>query len=136
MSSIEITINTGQWDKNSPELTRAAQALPERIAEGGSDIVYQELGLTIPVKTGNLKNSRIREVHGNTGSVIVTADYARYVNDGTGPSPGRYVPAIGKRIRTGMHPGIKGQHYAEIAAQNAYSRIQTFVQDLLKELFG
>lgn len=43
--------------------------------------------------------------------------YAKAVQYGMPPSPGRYVPAIGKRLKNGsnigMWPGFKGRHYME-----------------------
>lgn len=43
-------------------------------------------------------------------------DYARAVQYGLPPSPGRYVPAIKARLKNpplGMWPGFKGRHYME-----------------------
>ena len=133
---VKIGINSSNWDQNSPKFTREMSSLPQRIVQGSDDIVYEELGLRIPVKTGFMKNSRTREIQGNKGIVRVTASYAGFVNDGTGPSPGRYVAAIGKRIRTGTHPGQKGQHFLEKSVQAAIPRIQAFLDDLAKELFS
>tara|TARA_Y100000310_G_scaffold344169_1_gene455495 strand:- start:2128 stop:2595 length:468 start_codon:yes stop_codon:yes gene_type:complete len=37
--------------------------------------------------------------------------YWVYPEEGTGPSAGRYVPALGRRIDTGQHPGTPAQYY-------------------------
>ena len=67
-----------------------------------------------PSRSGRLKNSikirlktasggkRDRRYHGRVGPDVF---YAKFVSRGTAPSPGRYVAAIDKRIREGMHPG-------------------------------
>lgn len=53
---------------------------------------------------------------GSTYSVKVfnSASYASYVNDGHRQRPGRFVPAIGKRL---VRPWVPGQHMAELAEQ-------------------
>lgn len=53
---------------------------------------------------------------GGTYSVKVfnSASYASYVNDGHRQRPGRFVPAIGKRL---VRPWVPGQHMAELAEQ-------------------
>ena len=53
---------------------------------------------------------------GRTYSVKVfnSASYASYVNDGHRQRPGRFVPAIGKRL---VRPWVPGQHMAELAEQ-------------------
>lgn len=53
---------------------------------------------------------------GSTYSVKVfnSASYASYVNDGHRQRPGRFVPAIGKRL---VRSWVPGQHMAELAEQ-------------------
>ena len=53
---------------------------------------------------------------GGTYSVKVfnSASYASYVNDGHRQRPGRFVPAIGKRL---VRSWVPGQHMAELAEQ-------------------
>ena len=46
--------------------------------------------------------------------VGTTLEYASYVNDGHRQRPGRFVPAIGKRL---VRPWVPGQHMAEKAEQ-------------------
>lgn len=66
-----------------------------------------------PEKTGRYKSSV--QTLGTENRMVVgpTVFYAPYLEFGTRPSPGRYVPAIEKRLvdpshpSFGMHPGIK-----------------------------
>lgn len=77
-----------------------------------------------PVATGTLRRSWTASGAGYTaGSWSVTltnnAEYASYVEDGHRQTPGRYVPAIGKKLKASWVPG---QHFmknsvAEINAQ-------------------
>ena len=69
------------------------------------------------VRTGHLRRNVNYEVKslgelkilGRVGTGVGNAEsvgYAVWLEYGTRPSPGRYVPAIGKRVNNGMHPGI------------------------------
>lgn len=52
-----------------------------------------------PKKTGNLQNSITHQMEGDKTVVIGTpVEYAPYVELGHHQQPGRYVPAIGKRL--------------------------------------
>lgn len=133
---VKFLINTSDFDKKSPQYSRDVQNLPSRIIDGSIPIIDEELDPIVPVRTGFLTNSRVRILSQFFGSIIFTAPYAGYVNDGTGPSPGRYVPKLGKRIRTGMHPGQKGQHFIERAVDTAVPRIEALLDKLAKELFS
>ena len=70
-------------------------------------------------RTGRLISSIQTKVSENEATVGPTVHYAPYLEHGTRPSPGRYVPAIGKRLINpalpsfGMHPGIKPQPFVE-----------------------
>jgi len=72
-----------------------------------------------PYRTGRLKSSIQVKVGDMEATVGPTVDYAPYLEYGTRASPGRYVPAIGKRLVNpahpsfGMHPGIKPQPFVE-----------------------
>jgi len=66
-----------------------------------------------PVQSGRLRTDIQSEVIENDmmGRVYNDVTYAIYVHEGTRPSPGRYVPAINARVKTGMHPGQRPQQY-------------------------
>jgi len=52
-----------------------------------------------PVKTGNLRNSITHtQEDENTEAIGTNVEYAPYVELGHHQQPGRYVPAIGKRL--------------------------------------
>ena len=112
--------------------TRKLEDLPRFIRaclEEAGAIVKQEMEANAPVRTGALRSSIRVFVEGNSVSITPTVPYAIYVNEGTRPSPGRYVPAIGKRLVNptlpsfGMHPGVMGQHFVERAGDASQARI-------------
>lgn len=69
-----------------------------------------------PVQTGTLRNSIAHEPRGDNAVAIGTdMDYAPYVEYGHNQEPGRYVPALGKRLVAShvaahpfMEPGVMG----------------------------
>lgn len=52
-----------------------------------------------PTKTSNLKNSINHSVKGNTATIGTSVKYAPYVEFGHIQEPGRYVKAIGRRLK-------------------------------------
>lgn len=58
-----------------------------------------------PTKTGNLKNSITHApISDSTIAIGTTVEYAPYVELGHHQQPGRYVPAIGKRLKADYVP--------------------------------
>lgn len=59
-----------------------------------------------PTKTSNLKNSITHKLHDENTEIIGTnVTYAPAVELGHHQTPGRYVPAIGKRLKRSWVPG-------------------------------
>lgn len=126
-----VDIDTHRWDVKDEVLHRAVNAFPEQAIEGGSMIMLDILQKNTPVRTGALKRSETRQVFGRSATVRSNTGYGGFVNDGIGPSPGRFVPAIGKRIRTGTHPGFRGRHFKERTIDEANPIIKEFLQSML-----
>ena len=80
-----------------------------------------------PKKTGRLQNSITHEMRGeNTVAVGTNVEYAPFVEFGHNQEPGRYVPAIGKRLvashvaaKPYLRPAVENHRaeYEEIARQ-------------------
>lgn len=93
---------------SGPAFGRLAQLLPEKVG-----VVVRKTALDIeadakahaPIDSGNLQNSIGSNVSGTEGEVFVGADYGPYVEFGHAQQPGRYVPAIGKRLVRDFVPG-------------------------------
>ena len=73
-----------------------------------------------PIRTGRLRdsfksNKKIRKSPlVGTIEVFSNLPYARFVDEGTKASPGRYVPEIDRRLtisRIGIHPGIRATNF-------------------------
>jgi hypothetical protein len=135
MSEVIIEIDTHRWDIKEQTLRRALNAFPEKAIEGASLIVFNTLKPNTPVRTGRLQASETRQVFGKRAIIRTNTGYGKFVDEGIGPSPGRYVPAIGKRIRSGTHPGFPGRHFKDKTLQISYPRIKDFIQNLAQSEF-
>lgn len=81
-----------------------------------------------PVDSGELKLSLGFSPKGGDSEVGYTKEYAPHVEYGHRQTPGRYVPAIGKRLKASYVPG---QHYL---AQNVAQQGPILDRALKKEI--
>jgi len=71
-------------------------------------------------------------------------EYGKYIRDGTKASPGKYVPVLGVRVKTGSHPGVPTSRYWDpwmkdykpairsIYRRKMLSTMKQFVEDVLE----
>jgi len=130
---------------------RAGRKFLRRVGEAGVETARQEC----PVRTGRLRDSiryTISLVHPPTVTIEATAmkpdkgiRYGIFVERGTAPSPGRYVPAIGKRLvrpsrrnpRVGEHPGTPANPFMFRTLLDLEHRaIPSIIQELISEFRG
>ena len=87
-----------------------------------------------PVKTGNLKNSITHEQESNDTEVIgSTVFYAPYVELGHHQEPGRYVPAIKKRL---VRSFVPGKQFIRPAIMNHVDEYKEVFEGELKKVSG
>lgn len=85
-----------------------------------------------PVDTGNLRNSITHQREGDDTELIGTSvEYAPYVEIGHHQTPGRYVPAIGKRLVASYVPG---KPYMAPALQNHVSEYKEVFETELSKI--
>lgn len=89
----------------------------------------------VPMKSGELA----RRWSTSYGELSLTTKpdvlYARAVQFGMPPSPGRYVPAIGKRLipsGRGMWPGFAGRHFMEKIRSASIEEINTIFRNAVQ----
>lgn len=87
-----------------------------------------------PVDTGYLKENWyvvITKVSGGyEAEIINNTNYASYVNYGHRQTPGRYVPAIGKRLKKGW---IDGKFFIELSVAELRGITQPLLEKRLRE---
>ncbi len=103
-----------RWKVVVRDFEKDFRQIVKKVQSRGLKLVRQN----VPVSTGRLRDSFRSRSKINSrleGEVIVESPlrYAEFVNRGTAPSLGRYVPVLDRRIRTGVHPGIIGTRYLE-----------------------
>jgi len=122
-----------QWIKVTKRFIKDYKSIVKKVKTKGLKIMRSN----VPVSTGRLRDSftsrstvssRLKAV------VFVESDvpYLRFVDQGAGPSPGRYVPALDRRIRTGIHPGQQGRRFMDETRRE----MQTLVNRELKGLIS
>ena len=109
----------------------------DKIGREGVRILKQHT----PVRTGRLRNSiRIlkktpaKGIDLRTGIQIgSTLQYGRYVDQGTKASTGRYVPVLGRKITTGVHPGIRARNFVQAARIPIEERARMIIEEFQKD---
>jgi len=95
--------------KNKIDSGLIKQEIEKTALKVGTQAMKSVKSLT-PVKEGNLRKQWSVIGPSYTGNAFVielqnNADYASYVENGHRQTPGRYVPAIGKRLKASWVPG-------------------------------
>lgn len=85
---------------------------------------------TTPVDTGRLRGSYQVGFGNLRGEVGPTANYAMYVHEGHRQTPGRFVPAIGRKL---VKSFVKGNPFLKKAVSNAESKINQYFNEGLKD---
>lgn len=114
------------------EVMSAEKQAKERALEicGGKAESYAKMGS--PTKTGRLKNSFAHEQRGENTEVIGSdVEYAVPVELGHRQQPGRYVPAIGKRL---VADHVEGKFMLTHAIQDHVSEYQHICEQELGKL--
>ena len=102
----------------------------------------QELRSNVPKGTGKLQRS-IKSLSRTTATgnfdlrsafiIGSPLSYTKYLDAGTKPSPGRYVPVLGRRITTGMHPGTRALNFMQSTKNHMEPRINNLMEDFMKK---
>ncbi len=84
-----------------------------------------------PVDTGNLRNSISHAVDKSDNSAVIGTNvkYAPYIELGHHQDPGRYVPAIGKKL---VKDYVPPQPFLRPAAQDHPTEYKSIVESIMK----
>ena len=117
--TLEATVNmdevTARIERTMSQIRAGANLILAEMATHG----FHFMQSIAPYRTGRLRGSIRTKIGDMYAEVVPTVDYAPYLEYGTRPSPGRYVPAMGKRLVNpalpgfGMHPGISPRPFVE-----------------------
>ncbi|MGQ9640330.1 MAG: HK97 gp10 family phage protein [Candidatus Bathyarchaeia archaeon] len=119
--SLKVEVNTSKFEKWKETVNKTLAEEIDKIILDSAQIVAERMGMLAPVRTGQLKASITLQRESDKVLIGPTAPYAPYIILGIRPSPGRYVPAIERRLVNpqhpsfGMHPGIAPNPFVERA---------------------
>jgi len=138
--SVKITVDLAEFSRVWKEKTEAIKEAIQQALEEAGALIKSEMETLAPVRTGALRSSIMVDVEADRVTVGPQVPYAGFVEFGTRPSPGRYVPAIGKRLvnpalpHFGMHPGIRATHFVERTALAAEPQLAEVFNRILAEV--
>ena len=97
------------FQKNLEDASRHIREIEAQCAKGAAGRMLRSASALTPTKTGYLRRGwRIRVLRPSNPAVVRVENpvkYASYVEYGHRQTPGRYVPAIGKRLVNGWVDG-------------------------------
>jgi len=154
--SINIDVDTEGTIVRIHTLKAAIKGIMTDITEHAADMiaecVREEIMSYGLVRTGSLLDSVEVNPIEDGFSVAVTAPHAKFINDGTRPSPGRYVPILDRRLvglrvarkekgfipfNIGWHPGVRPRHFFENGIVTALDAINdTWLETQLWDIEG
>lgn len=128
-------ISFGGFDELNEKLERIAKEGAQKqnqFVEQEAEILVGNVKENTPVQSGHLRNNwkRTRAVQGKV-TVYNNVEYAAHVEYGHRQTPGRYVPAIGKRLKKDFVPGKKMLHRAMLQTSKTFKED---AEDIMKGL--
>lgn len=129
---IKLGAMTNKTRKNYRELVETVVKFTEVTMKG-----------LVPVSTGRLRDS----IHTISNSIQAgginlrsnsfvgsTLKYAGFVDKGTQPSSGRFVPVLGRRVQTGTHPGTPASNFIQRTKEQVDMKLQFKGQSFLSRM--
>lgn len=128
-------ISFGGFDELNAKLERMAKEGTQKqnqFVEQEAEILVGNVKENTPVQSGHLRNNwkRTRAVQGKV-TAYNNVEYAAHVEYGHRQTPGRYVPAIGKRLKKDFVPGKKMLHRAMLQTSKTFAED---AEDIMKGL--
>lgn len=119
---------------NLGKMLKGNNAFIESVTRELAQRLFAMLVNATPTDTGYLKDNWyvvITKVSGGyEAEIINNTNYASYVNYGHRQTPGRYVPAIGKRLKKGW---VDGKFFIELSVAELRGITQPLLEKRLKE---
>lgn len=115
-------------------IVREGPAKRNQFVAQEAEVILGKAKDNTPVDTGVLRNGwhRTRAVQGAI-TVYNNVEYAAHVEYGHRQTPGRYVPAIGKRLKKSFVPGKKMLHKAMLQSGKTF---RDDAKQIMENIFG
>ena len=138
MVQVTISVDTSAFENLSPDKVTEAKA---QGMEYATQEMVRVLMMNSPVDHGLLKSWFIESMTEDEAHIKSPAEYARYVNDGTGPyviepvsAKALYWEGADHPVKRVHHPGIKGQHFVEQSIDDVEGRLGDYFLKALEEV--
>jgi len=141
MVQITIDVDTSSLqEKLSPDKVKEAQG---KGLEYAAEETVRTLMMNSPVDHGLLKSWFIESLSDEEAVIKTPAEYASYVNDGTGPyiiepvsAKALYWDGADHPVMRVHHPGIQGRHFVEDSIADVEGRLDGYFLKALSEVLG
>ena len=111
--------------------------------EYSSQAMIRELMINSPVDHGLLKSWFLESIDDEEAHIKTPAEYAIFVNDGTGPyviepvnAQALYWEGAEHPVKRVHHPGIQGRHFVEDSMDAVEGQLDGFFLKALSEVLG
>jgi len=116
--------------------------VPNKILDEIANTIMDRMLYNCPIGDGELKDSAYIESGPDRREIGFSAPHAIHVEEGTQGSPGRYVPAIGKRLvnvtkwnpSIGRHPGTPATHFFEKSIEETRDEVNNILDRGAEEI--
>lgn len=131
--SIRVRTNISRQLKSFERDMKRLRGEMRELKENVVDTSYRIMQDEAPVKTGELRGGIvIKERTPERARIGPTHIKARAIEYGSKSSPGRFVPAIGKRVKTGMHPGTGGHYFIERTFERTVDHVNKKISEFTR----
>ncbi len=132
-----MPVDCGELEKfrdNLGKMLKDNDAFIKSVTQELAKELFAMLIKATPVDTGYLKENWyvvITKVSGGyEAEIINNTEYASYVNYGHRQTPGRYVPAIGKRLKKGW---VDGKFFIELSVVELRGKTRPLIENMLEQ---
>ena len=140
MVQVTISVDTSGFENLSPD--KVTEATAKGMGYAAQEMV-RTLMMNSPLDHGLLKSWFIDSLTDDEAVIKTPAEYASYVNDGTGPyiiepvsAKALYWEGADHPVKRVHHPGIKGRHFVEDSIDDVEGRLGDYFLKALEEVLG
>lgn len=117
---LRVNVDTSDYDVKISTMRNVIPDLIPEFVKESADIVFDNFQKNTPVKTGDLKNSEVKEVEKTSALIYTTSGYGKFVDEDTKAHKIRAKEGGFLRFEIGgtvffrkevNHPGTTGQHF-------------------------
>lgn len=131
-----------QFGKIIKDVKRVMRDISGTISEQGLVRIKQNTPVGARLRVGRSRHTRemwTKTVNNRRdGSFTINLNnpskVVDFLNRGTSPSPGRYMPLLDRRIRSGMHPGITATKFIDTTENEIFHTVMKFTRGIERKM--